>query len=364
MASITKRGKTWQYTVSAKPKPIRKSGFRTKKEAQVAASEIESGLNKGTLPHLTPVPFDDYFEKWIKLYKSNLSTTTQIHYDYSLRTIINHFGSKPLQDIKRHDYQLFLNEFGATRAKETVEKLNTHIRACIRDAVEDNIIPFDFTRKAVLNWTTPAKKPAEKHLDYKDAQKLINELYERLDRGLGYYLLLLGITSGLRFGELVGLTRKDFNFVTNTININKTWGYAKRNTGFGPTKNEQSNRIIKMDKQTMDIFKNLFEIMPTNIHGLVFYSPSSKYKVIGNTNANKLLKNTLNDLKIEPITVHGLRHSHASVLLYKKVSIYYVSERLGHKDIETTLKDYSHVVKEMREEDEKETINTFESMLV
>ncbi|MFF5994698.1 tyrosine-type recombinase/integrase [Lysinibacillus sp. KU-BSD001] len=97
---------------------------------------------------------------------------------------------------------------------------------------------------------------------------------------------------------------------------------------------------------------------------LVFYSPESKYQVISNTNANKLLKKTLLELDIEPITVHGLRHTHASVLLYKNASIYYVSERLGHGDIENTLKEYTHVLKELRLRDEQLAINTFEEMIV
>uniref|UniRef100_UPI001ABDF441 tyrosine-type recombinase/integrase n=1 Tax=Gracilibacillus suaedae TaxID=2820273 RepID=UPI001ABDF441 len=111
-------------------------------------------------------------------------------------------------------------------------------------------------------------------------------------------------------------------------------------------------------------FKKLFQSTPDNIHKLVFYSPNSKYKVISNINANKLLKKLLINLKINPITLHGLRHTHASVLLYKKVSIYYVSERLGHGDIETTLREYSHVVRELREEDEAATTATFENMVV
>ncbi|WP_231687056.1 tyrosine-type recombinase/integrase [Bacillus sp. JCM 19034] len=111
-------------------------------------------------------------------------------------------------------------------------------------------------------------------------------------------------------------------------------------------------------------FKELFKTTPTNIHQLVFYSPSSKYKVISNTNANKLLKKTLLELGITPISIHGLRHTHASVILYKKVSIHYVSERLGHGDIDTTLKQYTHVIKELREKDELGTVNTFEQMVV
>lgn len=69
------------------------------------------------------------------------------------------------------------------------------------------------------------------------------------------------------------------------------------------------------------------------------------------------------DLGIDPITMHGLRHTHACVMLYKKVSIYYVSERLGHKDIQTILKVYSHVTKELRAEDAKATVEIFGNML-
>lgn len=134
--------------------------------------------------------------------------------------------------------------------------------------------------------------------------------------------------------------------------------------GFGPPKNEQSIRTIKMDRKTMFHFNKLFKATPTNLHQLVFYSPSSKYKVISNTNANKLLRKLLNESNIDPIIVHGLRHTHGSILLYKKASIHYVSERLGHGDIETTLKVYTHVLKELRIEDEQLSMKTFEQLIV
>lgn len=90
--------------------------------------------------------------------------------------------------------------------------------------------------------------------------------------------------------------------------------------GFDPTKNEQSNRTIDVDKITMSKFKELLQSMNKNIpHGLVFYSAESKYKVISSTSANKLFK--ILDLGIDPITMHGLKHSHACVMHYKKVSI-------------------------------------------
>ncbi|KZO00431.1 tyrosine-type recombinase/integrase [Pseudobacillus badius] len=370
MASYQKRGNSWQYVISnvvnGKAKPIRKSGFRTKKEAQIAAAEVEAQLSKGVVPSLKKMPFDEYFENWIKIYKEpKVSLVTLEHYKYSLKAVKEYFQNKEIKDIKRQHYQIFLNWLGKEKAKETVAKINGHIKACVKDAIEEQLIQIDFTRKTELTWTVQAKKSTEKHLNYEESERLLQSLWDKLDKGLGYSLLLLAITSGMRYEELIGLTRTDFDFVNNTITINKTWGYKKNSPkGFGPTKNEQSIRTIKMDKKTMSHFRELFKSTPTNIKQLVFYSPSSMYKVISNTNANKLLKKLLAELKIHSITVHGLRHTHGSVLLYKKASIQYVSERLGHGDIETTLKVYTHVLKELRIEDEQLSTNTFEQMIV
>lgn len=370
MASIQKRGKTYQYTVSnmvnGQSSPIRKGGFRTKTEARVAATEIESQLAKGHNVIVKNISFDDYFKNWIELYKTpKVGTITLKHYEYSLKAVKEYFLKASIQSIQRQDYQKFLNWFGSNKAKETVAKVNAHIKSCVKDALEDQIIHIDFTRKTEITWTTPAKKSKEKHLDYSEAEKLLNTIWSKRDDGLGYSLLLLGLTSGMRFGELVGLTENDFDFVHCTININKTWGYKNSSiNGFGETKTEKSNRIIKMNKKVMEYFKELFQNIPENSNNLLFFSPNSKFKVISNTNANKLLKKLLSELNIEPITVHGLRHTHASLLLYKKASIHYVSERLGHSDIETTLKEYTHVLKEIRMEDELLTVQTFESMLV
>ncbi len=368
MASIQKRGKTYQFTISrmvdGKSAPIRKGGFHTKKEATIAAAEMEAMINKRIVPHLKPAPFDEYFNNWVKLYKTNLSLATLKHYDYTYNRIKEFFNSTPLQEISTQDYQKFLNQLGATRSKETVEKVNGHIRACVLDAVDEQIIPRDFTRKAELKYTVDAKEELEKYLNYQDSILLLNGLKDRLDQGLDYYLLLLGLTTGLRFEELVGLVFSDFDFNHNELNINKTWGYNNRMpTGFGPLKNKASKRKIKLEGTTMELFKELFKSTPDNEHHLVFYNEKSIYKVITNERANDVLKEVLLELNIRPlITMHGLRHTHGSILLHKKASYQYVSRRLGHKDIETTMRTYAHLLKETLEENDQLAIDTFTEM--
>lgn len=362
MASFFKRGKTWYYaisrTVNGESRPIKKGGFTTKKEAQAAAAEIEDKIRKGITPQLRARQFDEYFENWIEVFKPNIKKNTKARYENTLETLKEHFAGIPIQQITKRTYQEFLNRYGATRARESVRKLNTHVRACVKDAIDEGIIFVDFTRGVTITGAKEAKRDEEKHLNYLDSKRLIAEISSKLT-ALSHYAILLAIMSGVRFSELVGLTRKDFDFKNSQIRINKTWGYTKKmHTGFGPTKNPQSVRTIKIDKATMKIFEDYFKSKPDNIHGLVFYSPSSKYKVISNDAVNKTLGAILNRLKIEPITVHGLRHTHASVLLYEGVSIYYVSERLGHGDIETTMSYYAHIIKELRVRDERQTMRS------
>lgn len=278
------------------------------------------------------------------------------------QTLLAYFRDQPIQHINKRSYQAFLNEYGLTHARDTTAKLNTHVRACVKDAIDEDIIRTDFTQNAVITGNDETVRPAEKHLSYKESQLLMSEVYKRLNRSIGYYLILLGLTSGMRFGEMVGLTRDDFDFKRNLIKVTEAWDY-KTDRGFKGLKTISSEREIQMDKQTMLTFKNLFEKKPTNNEqDLVFYSPLSRRKVLTNEATNKLLKKVLQDLGINHITLHGLRHTHASILLYRKVSIYYVSERLGHKTIDTTLKHYAHVIKELRTEDANRTVQLYEDM--
>jgi len=71
----------------------------------------------------------------------------------------------------------------------------------------------------------------------------------------------------------------------------------------------------------------------------------------------------LKKLNIDAISVHGLRHTHASILLYQGISISYVSEKLGHGYIDSTKSYYTHFIKELREKDENDTINVFADMI-
>ena len=363
VASFSKRGTTWQYRINhivdGRRKQISKGGFKTKKECQVAANEIENELSKGKRVIVREKSFAEYFNEWIELYKSTRHIMTYERYKNSSHRVEEYFKDKPIQKINRGEYQRFLNEYGIGRAKQTVRKLHSHVRACVVDAVEEGYISIDFTRKIEFNATKETKRSEDKHLDYEESVKLYNYLLANLEGKtyLSIHLLLLALVSGMRFGELVGLTTDCFNFKNNEIKIYRSWDY-KRGTGFAGLKNKQSERTIGIDPDVMNVFKKFLLQLPPNKYNTVFYQQNS-VGTITNEGVTKLLKRILNSLEVKVITTHGLRHTHASVLLFKGSNVYSVSKRLGHENIQTTLNTYTHVLKEMEERDEKIAISIY-----
>lgn len=133
MASIRKRGKKWEFTVSYKDqngqlKRKTKSGFDKKANALEVALELEKKLDEG-LGFSDNVTLVDYYQKWLDTYKIGKHTrVTEVRYGTIKKQLAAYFGSnKKLKDITRTDRQQFINFFGKTRAKETVSKLNSYL---------------------------------------------------------------------------------------------------------------------------------------------------------------------------------------------------------------------------------------------
>ena len=122
-------------------------------------------------------------------------------------------------------------------------------------------------------------------------------------------------------------------------------------------KNDVSSLTIAKDDMRHTI--KMFEKPKLNNKELLFTS----FETILTINAvNKQLKQACNIHGIKQITSHALRHSHCSYLLSKGISIYYISKRLGHKNISVTTDVYSHLLEETYKEEVKKTVNIINAM--
>lgn len=375
MARLVKRGKKWQYEISYK-KPdgsftkMRKSGFATKGEASAAAAEMELNLLGGYQPIDKDKSLYDYFKEWSELYKKNkVSDVTYSRYQNTLSNINKYFGDISIGKLTRNKYQKVLNEFSETHAKATTKRFHTHLKACLTDALADKTILNDVTYKAIITGAKETKPSNAKFLNYEEFKLLMKETEHRLNPIYSSpYMILVAGTTGLRFSELLGLTWSDIDFNSKEINVNKTWQY-KTGGGFGPTKNETSNRTVDVDDHTLNILKKyklqqkelLFANNIKNEYDLVFYNLSNG--PITPDAANKTLRKIQKQVGIKkPITFHGLRHTHASILLYRNLDILVVSERLGHKNTSITQEVYAHVLDEMRIKNRSKIVSEIESL--
>ena len=149
----------------------------------------------------------------------------------------------------------------------------------------------------------------------------------------------------MRFSEALALTPKDFYFPRQTLSVSKTWNY-KGDGGFLPTKNQSSVRKIQMDWMTVIQFSRLVKKLPGDEP--IFVKCGSK---IYNSTVNDILERHCKKANVPVISVHGLRHTHASLLLFAGVSIASVARRLGHASMTTTQKTYLHIIQELESKD-------------
>lgn len=247
-----------------------------------------------------------------------------------------------VKDLTRPEYQKIINKYAESHERQTTMDFHHQIKGAIMDAVDDGLILRDPTRKVVIKGKPPRAKKI-KYLNQYELHKLLDDL--DLSGTISWdWLLLLIAKTGLRFSEALAITPSDFNFAKQTLTVSKTWNY-KENGGFLPTKKTSSVRKVTLDWQTTAQFSALIKNLPPDKP--IFVQKDKVY----NSTANDILARHCKHAGIPVITVHGLRHTHASLLLYGGVSAASVSKRLGHSSINTTEKIYLHVIKELENQD-------------
>lgn len=286
--------------------------------------------------------FCDYYKKWIQVYKKGaIRKVTMDKYYMSHSWLEKLAPTLKICELTRIAYQQILNDYALYHERQTTMDFHHQLKGAILDAVDEGLIERDPTRKAIIKGKTPAPKKI-KYLNQFELHTLIANLELKTEVNWDWFILLVAKT-GMRFSEALAVTPKDFDFAHQTLSISKTWDY-KGAGGFLPTKNKSSVRKIQIDWQTViqfsELLKGLPEDEPIFVKGKVY-----------NSTVNDILSRHCASLKIPEISIHGLRHTHASLLLFAGVSIASVARRLGHASMTTTQKTYLHIIQELENKD-------------
>lgn len=285
----------------------------------------------------------DYFAQWIEVYKEGaVRERTLDKYWLSHRHLQEIAPDRKLVDTTRLEYQQILNTFAQTHEKATVMDFHHQLKAMLLDAYDEGYIQRDPTRKIVVKGKEPSEKKS-KYLNEFELKLLLRHLDLSTFPNFDWMILLIAKT-GLRFSEALGLTKEDIDLERQIINVDKTWDYKSYTGSFKPTKNSSSVRKVPIDWKLAMQLNQVIQDFPNG-------EPIFAQKRVFNSTVNNLLKKHCEELNIPVISVHGLRHTHASLLLFVGVSIASVAKRLGHADMTTTQQTYLHIIQELENKD-------------
>ncbi|EER46977.1 MULTISPECIES: site-specific integrase [Actinobacillus] len=287
--------------------------------------------------------FSQYFSDWVATYKEGaIRLVTMKKYRSTLHWIETLAPKLRVGDLSRITYQKLLNDYAQTHERQTTMDFHHQLKGAILDAVDEGLLDTDPTRKAIIKGKAPKSKKI-KYLNQFELQALLNSLELEQKINWDWFILLVAKT-GMRFSEALAITPEDFDFAHQTLQVNKTWNYKEKG-GFSPTKNRSSIRKIQLDWQTVIQFSQLIKDLPPDKP--IFPCDTAIY----NSTINGMLARICRKAKVSTISIHGLRHTHASLLLFAGVSIASVARRLGHSSMTTTQHTYLHIIQELENQD-------------
>jgi integrase len=353
---------------------------KTREEVSGKLTEIQEKTRQGIPAATSAMPLADYLTYWLAIIApGRLKPATLNSYEGLTRLYIRPaLGKKKLNRLSPADIRLFLAEFkggclcclrgvDAARVKEertccavsrcckrrpsarTVQYVHAVLRSALQQAVREELVARNVAR---IVETPTVERQEVRPLDAAEARMLLKTARShRL-----YALWLLLISTGLRRGEVLGLTWSDIDLANGQLRVRRNVQRIKRELIFGTPKTTRSLRTISLPKRCVQALTEHREVqererkvaaekwkpLAAQPNGLVFTTATGR--ATDPRSLNRMLTILCQKAKVRRVRVHDLRHTCASLLLAQGVDARTIMETLGHSTITMTLDTYAHVM--------------------
>jgi integrase len=349
-----------------------KGGFKTRKEAELAAAAFSIEVSGGNYFEEQDITFEGYAKDWIEWYQNTgkVKISTIRVRNHEIGRLSKYFAKLSLRSITKKKYQDALNDLKTSGlSTSTIEGVHVTGRMIFKKAVEQDVIKVDPTQYAYVpkQQKTVEELEAEdelpKFLEKKDLVKFLHAAkFKGLERD--YVIFMLLAYTGLRAGELCALKWSDIDMIEQTISITKTYYNPKNNIKeykLLPPKNPGAKRIINIEGDLIAVLedhKALQNRIRMNYRNIYYDHDFVIAQMDGDRGYPEYIKKIENRMRRllkyagikTDLTPHSLRHTHCSLLAEAGVPLHEIQDRLGHKDDNTTKHIYLHVTKAKKKE--------------
>ncbi|SNY26922.1 Site-specific recombinase XerD [Orenia metallireducens] len=371
MAHLRKKGNgKWQIIVEVGRDPITGKRNRkyktvegTKKQAEAVMAKLITKIDTGSYIDPKDMTVADLLNQWLESYcKPNLQPRSYESYKMiTQKHLIPLLGRIKLQDLKPihiQNYQTRKLNRGRQDNKSgglsptTVQNHHHILSQAIKYGIRLQLLE---NNPAEVIKAPPREEPQLQYLDRKGVEKVLE-----ISKGKWIHeYIFVAIHTGMRRGEMLGLTWDKVDLKGRKVSIVQA-AQRVRNEGiiFKKPKTKSSKRLITISKGVVEVLKRIKKKQTEkrlklknhsyNKYNLVFCEDDGR--VCNPYTVTRRWNRIAEKAGYPDIRLHDLRHTHATLLLSSGIHPKVVQERLGHKNITTTLNTYSHVVPTLQRE--------------
>lgn len=322
-------------------KNLMKRGFSLKREA------IE--WEKSFFARLSSSSLDMTFAEFYALYKEEMSvrlkeSTWDTKSAIIETKILPFFRNLRMRDISSQDVIRWQNEMLKTKLPNGKPYSQTYLKTLHNQlsAIFNYAVRFYKLQENPARIAGPIgeKEAGEMSIWSKDEYLRFAEVM--MDKPTAYYSFEMLYWCGIREGELMALTKADFDFKTQEVNINKTYHRKGKVDIITSPKTKQSIRKVTMPaflcEEIQEYFSTLYD-----------FKGSDRAFPVTKSFLTREMKRGATVSGVKRIRIHDLRHSHVSLLIHMGYSAVAIAKRVGHKSIDITYR-YAHLFPSIQEQ--------------
>lgn len=349
-------------------------GFSSAREAKQALTQLKAEFDAGKFKtKAQDMTLGELFKMWWAVYEPSVKISTSYNRYSAYSKHFKKYDDLKLSKLNTLWAQDVVNELA--REFKSYKTLLSVLRLIINYGIRLELIEKD--PFALVVYPKPLEKSTKVHsiennFYSKDELKLFLDRAKKLPNPVYYPFFRLLAYSGIRAGEISALNWSDIDFDEHTLSITKTVsrGLRKHSNFITKPKTKKSNRTIFIDDETLQVLKawkttQAKMLLAKGINALSdsqLIFPKRGNQIAGTTSANSRLRVLYNqNPDLRRISIHGFRHTHATLLLEAGLNIKDVQERLGHKNVQVTLNIYSHVTQQKKQKTAEKFANYLES---